>query len=395
MGSKAVLYLEPTWEVLPPRPDAASASAPRLQIVERDWQSFDCPVEQSRWNALSLRASEPNPFLESWCLLPALRTLDGSGDVTLLCLEADGQLAGLMPIHREASYYGHPIAHWRNWLHPNAFLGTPLIARGLERSFWLELLAWVDDRAGGALFLHLERQAEDGPVGEALPQVLAHMARHAATVMQEERAMLRSDLRPEAYLEQALSGKKRKELRRQYRRLGEEGTLTSDCVYGTESVDAWIEEFLELERAGWKGKAGSALGCDEGTETFFRESLQGAARSGRLERRALRLDGKPVAMLATFMCPPAAFAFKTTFDERFARFSPGALLQLENIAVLDLPEIEWSDSCAAMNHPMIDQFWRERRSIASRNIAIGGAARQLLFRLIAAVETVSGSKGSK
>ncbi|MBO9518628.1 MAG: GNAT family N-acetyltransferase [Porphyrobacter sp.] len=364
-------------------------------MVERDWRSFECPTEQASWHALSLRASEPNPFLESWCLLPALRALDPSDDVALLCLEADGQLAGLLPVHRETSYYGHPVPHWRNWLHPNAFLGTPLVARGLERVFWLELLAWMDENAGGALFLHVERQAADGPVADALLQVLEHMSRHSATVMQEERAMLRSDLAPDAYLERALSGKKRKELRRQHRRLGEEGHLTSECLRDADGLDEWIDAFLQLERAGWKGEAGSALACDGTTETFFRDALTGAARNRRLERRALRLDGKPIAMLATFMCPPAAFAFKTAFDEDYARFSPGALLQLENIEVLKRLEIEWSDSCAAMNHPMIDQFWRERRPIVSRNIAIGGAARQLLFRLIAAVETSSGSKGSK
>jgi CelD/BcsL family acetyltransferase involved in cellulose biosynthesis len=387
VGSNAVLYLEPTGE--------ARAPAPRLSIIERDWRSFECPTELASWNALSLRASEPNPFVESWCLLPALRALDGRGDVVLLCLEADGQLAGLIPVHREASYYGHPVPHWRNWLHPNAFLGTPLIARGLERAFWLELLSWMDESAGGALFLHLERQAEDGPVAQALHKVLEHMSRHAATVMQEERAMLRSDLKPEAYLERALSSKKRKELRRQHRRLAEEGTLLSECLHDADGLDEWTEQFLKLERAGWKGEAGSALACDEATEAFFRDTLRGAARHGRLERRALRLDGQPLAMLASFMCPPGAFAFKTAFDECYARFSPGSLLQVENIGVLDRPEIEWSDSCAAMNHPMIDQFWRERRSIVSRNIAIGGAARQLLFRLIAAVETASGGKGPR
>jgi CelD/BcsL family acetyltransferase involved in cellulose biosynthesis len=387
VGSNAVLYLQPTFEVRPP--------APRLRIVERSWRSFECPTELAGWNALSLRASEPNPFFESWCLLPALQALDRDAAVTLLCLEADGQLAGLLPVSRDASYYGHPVPHWRNWLHPNAFLGTPLIARGLEKAFWLETLAWMDDSAGSALFLHLERQAGDGPIAEALLQVLDHMSRHAATVVQEERAMLRSHLAPGAYLERALSGKKRKELRRQHRRLQEEGSLSSECLQDATDLDQWIDEFLLLERAGWKGEAGSALACDGATETFFRDALRGAARKGRLERRALRLDGEPLAMLVSFICPPAAFAFKTAFDERYARFSPGALLQLENFEVLNRPEIEWSDSCAAMNHPMIDQFWRERRSILSRNVAIGGAARQLLFRVIAAVETASGGKGPK
>jgi hypothetical protein len=43
-----------------------------------------------------------------------------------------------------------------------------------------------------------------------------------------------------------------------------------------------------------------------------------------------------------------------------------------------------------MDHPMIDHFWRERRSVARHNIAIGGKARRLLFRAFAARETGSG-----
>ena len=43
------------------------------------------------------------------------------------------------------------------------------------------------------------------------------------------------------------------------------------------------------------------------------------------------------------------------------------------------------------HHPMIDHFWRERRTVARYNIAIGGEARRLLFRALAAGE--SGTKG--
>jgi hypothetical protein len=98
-------------------------------------------------------------------------------------------------------------------------------------------------------------------------------------------------------------------------------------------------------------------------------------------------------MLASFLCPPGAFSYKTAFDEAYARFSPGVLLQCENLALLERPGIAWTDSCAAADHPMIDHIWRERLAIAHHNVAIGGAARRLLFRALAARETGSGAKG--
>jgi hypothetical protein len=115
--------------------------------------------------------------------------------------------------------------------------------------------------------------------------------------------------------------------------------------------------------------------------------MRGAARRRRLERLSIALDGRPIAMLASFVTPPGAFGFKTAFDERFARFSPGVLLQLENLAMLERPGIDWSDSCAAADHPMIDHLWRERRAIGWVNVAIGGPVRRALFGLLARRET--------
>lgn len=362
-------------------------------IVERDWVSLTEPNAIAGWEALAQWASEPNPFHESWYLLPALESFDPDGTVKLLCLEAGGQLAGILPIAQEPRYYGYALPHLTNWLHGNAFVGAPLVAKGFESTFWRELLAWADRQRGGALFLHLSQMPAEGALHDALRQVLAEQRRQGVTVKREERAMLRSELDAESYLEASLSGKKRKELRRQHRRLAEEGELTVERADDGGNLTAWTQEFLELERAGWKGEAGSALASDVRTTSLFRNALHGAAERGRLERLAIRLDGRPLAMLATFLSPPGAFSFKTAFDEAYARFSPGVLLQRANLELLARQEIAWTDSCAAMDHPMIDHFWRERRTVARHNVAIGGLTRRLLFRTLAARETGSLSKG--
>ena len=160
-----------------------------------------------------------------------------------------------------------------------------------------------------------------------------------------------------------------------------------------DGIEAWIEHFLALEARGWKGSAGSALACAGETAGLFRESMTAAAERGCLERLSLELDGAPIAMLATLITPPGAFSYKTTFDEHFARFSPGVLLQLENLALLERPDVRWADSCAAPDHPMIDSLWRERRVIGRFSIAIGGTARRALFRRIVALEMSRNPQG--
>ena len=195
----------------------------------------------------------------------------------------------------------------------------------------------------------------------------------------EERAFLEGELSPDAYFEAAVRSKKRKELRRQKNRLSDEGALAFARHSDAEDLEIWIEEFLALEMRGWKGASGSALACTPQTRALFAEALNGAAAAGKLERLDLRLDGKPLAMLVNFLCPPGGFSFKTAFDEDYARFSPGVLLQVENLALLDNAHIDWCDSCAVEGHPMIDSLWTARRAIGRYSVAIGGSGRRAIF----------------
>lgn len=356
----------------------AGADAPVSEFAVVPWASAASLAFGTQWAALASSAAEPNPFFENWFLTPGLA---GWGKhVELACLHSDGILRGLLPLSHSGSYYDYPVPHLTGWLHANAFCGTPLVASDHERAFWRGLLDWADNASGSALFLHIPDLPEDGPLFRALAQVIRESGRMGAIVQREERAMLQANLSPEAYFEQSMSGKKRKELRRQHRRLSEAGEVAFHRQQCDADIGQWIGQFLALEQTGWKGKEGSALACDPRTEVLFRESLTGAATNGRLERLTLSLDGRPIAMLASFITPPGAFSFKTAFDEHYSRFSPGVLLQRENLDLLACEDIEWVDSCAAADHPMIDRIWREKRSMVKVSVGIGGAIRRTLFR---------------
>jgi CelD/BcsL family acetyltransferase involved in cellulose biosynthesis len=350
------------------------------------------PLLVAEWDALAAQVSEPNPFTERWYLAAALQALDSS-NVRVLVIRDHG-LVGVLPIIWQSRYADLPINHIHNWLNHNAFLGTPLVRKGAEQDFWRALFAHLDQAGGNALFLHLSGLATDGPVVAALQTVCDTEHRRFALVHHEERALLEKGLSPDAYLETHVRGKKRKELRRQHKRLSEEGTLSFHRSEGAERLDEWIDQFLKLEQRGWKGANGSALACADDTSALFAGALQGAAAAGKLERLELRLNGRAIAMLANFLTPPGAFSFKTAFDENYARFSPGVLLQIENLALLERESIDWCDSCAAADHPMIDSLWAGRRAIGRYSIAIGGRAKRAVFAtLLAAEKTKAKFKG--
>lgn len=353
-------------------------------------QAIADPVISQSWSKLANLAIEPNPFAEPWYQAAAVQSLAPNSTRQIAACWEGESLLGLIPLMRSNTYAGLPLAHLQNWVNHNAFLGSPLVAKGRERDFWHGLLSALDNGRDRAFFLHLTAMRLDGPVAVALEQICNTQGRRFAIFQREERALLEHGLSPEAYLEANVRGKKRKELRRQQSRLSELGEISFERSFGDARLADWIEEFLALERRGWKGFNGSALDCAGETRELFRNALTGAAEEGKLELLALRLDGRAIAMLVNFITPPGAFSFKTAFDEDYARFSPGVLLQIHNLALLEREDIAWCDSCAAQNHPMIDSIWSGRRSIGRYSIAIGGPIKRAAFTALLAAEQAKG-----
>lgn len=360
--------------------DSLSASEP--QAAFHPVAELDSNLKEA-WSELAGQASEPNIFYEQWFLRPALERLDHHHDLRLFLLWAGeprhSQLLGLLPISPESRFGRWPVPHVQNWLHHNCFLGTPLVRKGFEQLFWEQMLKALDNGDWPG-FLHINGMTIGGALDQALRSVCSAQKRRCDLVHSGARALLQSDLDAEAYYNETVRGKKRKELRRQAKRLDELGEITFSHHRDGQGLDQWIDEFLQLERQGWKGHGGSALDSSEETGGFFRDALIGAAQAGQLERHDIRLEGTPLVMLVNFHSNRGSFSFKTAFDESFSRFSPGVLLQLENLKILENPAIGWMDSCAAEGHPMIDSLWSGRRHIGRFSIELKGVSRRAIFR---------------
>jgi CelD/BcsL family acetyltransferase involved in cellulose biosynthesis len=345
----------------------------------------------AEWAALAETAAEPNAFAEHWFVAASLRTLAKGQAIRLVEVRRGERLIGLFLAETRKGYARLPVRVVQNWAHDQTFLGTPLVAAGEEGAFWSAVLEVLDEAAWAPGLLHLRGLTEDGPVQRALQDV-----RPGAIVHREVRAFLESDLSPDAYYEQAVRQKKRKEIRRLRNRLAELGETKARVFGDGDDLDAWCSTYLALEKAGWKGAKGSSLACTAEGEAFFRETVRAARGAGRLQFLRLDVGGTCIAMLVNFLTPPGSFSFKTVFDEAYARFSPGVLIQLENLKILDDPRIAWMDSCAAEDHPMIDSLWTERRKIVRVSVPLKGAKRRAVFALCTGLERASAAvKGRK
>lgn len=337
------------------------------------------------WDAVAARPSEPNAFAERWFVEASGRHLHVPNEARMLVVRAEGQLIGMMPICIAPKYGRMPVRHVENWMHYNSFFGAPLVRRSFEAYFWHRALALLDADPDAPSFLHLVALDGCGPIASALLRA----RKGAAVVHRSTRALLQSDLSPTDYYETTVRKKKRKEIGRLQHRLVEMGSVGFNRLVDANDLDGWIDCFLALEASGWKGRDGAALGNARDTEAFVRDAMRGAFAAGRLEMIRLDIDGRAIAMLVNFLTPPGSFSFKIAFDEEFARFSPGVLIQLENLKMLDSPKIDWMDSCAVEDHPMINSLWGERREIVRISVPLKGKRRRATFAACRTLETAS------
>ena len=166
--------------------DTVETSAVSARWLTSDEATNGAFVDE--WDNLADNASEPNAFYESWYLLPSLREF--GANARIFAVWSGHVLTGLMPMESQSHYGRWPVPHIQNWMHPNMFLGTPLIRKGHECEFWRAVAAELDTRPRKALFLHINGMAVAGPAAAALTSLTEKDRRKFALVKEETRAFL-------------------------------------------------------------------------------------------------------------------------------------------------------------------------------------------------------------
>ena len=311
-------------------------------------------AEAERWRRLAERAVEPNPFFEADFVLAGARHLSDPARALAVVEEGDEWRACL------------PLApgRWRRalpatfaWRGLYGFLGTPLVARGAEGA--LDVLLDNACEHAGRRALAIERASADGALDAALSAPARGSHRLAESSVSERATLERRE--DGEYLGHVKPHHLR-EFKRQRRRLAEQ--LGAEIESHDRAGDPGaVDDFLVLERGGWKGRADTALASAEADARFFGEVCERFQAAGRLQLLELRAGNRILAMKCNLLAAPGSFAFKIAFDEEFARYSPGIQLELENIDFFHRAGLEWMDSCADPDNAMINRLWAGRRSL--------------------------------
>lgn len=356
---------------------------------------FDALEEYlQQWQELPSDAIEPNPFYEPWMLIPALRLLAGGKDVRVVLVldrsENPPRLCGVFPIERVARYKKLPLAAFRLWQHIYCALCTPLIRTGRASETLDAFTEWLASERNNAL-MEFNNVSGDGPFSDLLNDHFRERGSNEGLSDESHtRAMFRPREDSDSYINAALRRDHRKDLKRKTRRLQEQGRVEFNSLEMDGDIERWVGEFLALEASGWKSQDGGAFACNDANREYFQSVAKSAFERGRLMMLALRLDGRPIAMKCNILAAPGSFAFKIAFDEDFSHYSPGMLLELENIRLLHSdPRIEWMDSCATPEHPMIDRLWHDRRAIRSVLIPTASRAGSLVIRALPFMRSIN------
>jgi CelD/BcsL family acetyltransferase involved in cellulose biosynthesis len=315
-------------------------------------------------------------------VLPAARHLAGGDAVHLLLAESADRLLFLLPVlgsHRRGAMAPRVL---RSWTHAYCFVGTPLMSPHDDPDRTWTAIRHALRRTVGAPLLVMRLQSSDGPVAAAL----------ARTNLRRGLGVRRSPVSLRGFVQRrpglsyqtewvarrhlANLARRRRHLERM---LGSPiGTVDRAAV----DPDTAIEQFLQLEASGWKGRTGTALLCRPGHDRFFREVGRGFAEQGRLMLLSLQAGTRVLAQSTALIAGRGLFGFKKAYDEAFARWSPGTLLDLEVLAWFhQTHQLHWLDTCSAPDDAAGGQLFGDRRAICTLLLpvnSVGGAAAAVL-----------------
>lgn len=376
---------------------AAIASARRAAAADRhSTMSFDVELRPlaelaaiaEDWRALANRALEPNVFYEPAFALAAAPLLGSDVRAGLIWSRTPRQLVGFFPVRIDRRRYGVPFAVLLGWTHPFAPSGTPLVDRDRAEP---AIAAWLDHVAQDAALpdlMMLRLIAEAGPFAAALAKVLARRGCGAKAFDRHERALLLPGESRADYFQRSMSGKRLRSMRRRQRRLEQLGAVTVAEAKSGEALARGLDDFLTLEAAGWKGRAGTSALQHEDVRRFLQRAMMSLGSEDKVLIHRMIVEGKAIAATIALKSGHTAWGWKVAYDEAYADYSPGVLLVAGlTESLLADPAITQADSCATATDSMASRLWNERLAMADW-LFTAGAGGEFSFALASRLESL-------
>jgi Acetyltransferase (GNAT) domain len=342
-----------------------------------------------QWKSLLFGALNPYPFLDPRVVGPYSALVSTAPDMRLVLVDDDEELLAVMPFAPRRIARGRSP---RGLTTENAFLD--------KESTWSHPLIRADRpvEAFEALFralrsLGLPRLVEFRtiPAGGPFEQALTEAAnRLRIPLLERERrdfaravkvAPNESATEP-SFLFSTASAHTRSKVGRARRAL--ETELGDELRVEDRSADPEaITRFIELQSSGWKGDAERGGGGIRvmGYEKWFEQLTDLYRTDGDLRVFALTAGSHVVHMNVMLCIGDTAFGYADVYDERFARFRPGALGRTAEVNhVLREPRLKFFEPNLSPHYLEASRLFPDREARVRILAGNGGLVSQAVVR---------------
>jgi CelD/BcsL family acetyltransferase involved in cellulose biosynthesis len=334
--------------------------------------------DEDAWRDLALRAVEPNPFYEPDCIIPAATHQSFGDEIQLVVAGSDDRLHACMPIRHVKRWKQMPYPIATTQVRRMTYLGTPLVdaEHGVEAVKAMISALARKRRAGGSRVLCVQ-ELTDGRVASLFRSAASELGLSLIVFESFERGFIGRH-NPSAH-EQAHSSKTVRNILRKQRNLAKELGGTGQVVDRGNEPGA-IDDYISLEASGYKAENGVAMATVPGESEYFRDMCQRFAAAGRLQLLSITNGEQTAAMIAWIRGGDTLFQFKWSYDERFAKHSPGIILHTESKRrFYEDTDADFLDTCTWGQNEMINRLYPDRRPIVSYFIILGPS---LIDRLV-------------
>ena len=343
----------------------------RSEILGREQMcAFD-----AAWQQLADNSIEDNVYYAPAYARALLDTVEKKTDVRFATVWRGGELIGLLPF--VASRIPSLIDPWAAWKSDYTYSCTPLLHRDWHAAAAENLATLMAAANPGEWILPLMNTG--GPAYRAFVAALDGAGRPWIASNLFTRAVLDTDCTFAEHMETYVSAKRRRDLGRNERRLQKLGSVSYESWSSGAELKSAVDAFLQIEARGWKGRRGTALQCDEASRAFALKIFSAPRSPNACRADVLKVNGEPVAVGLTLVSGRTGFTVKCTYDERYATYSAGLLLEVAFLrSVLGEKWASRIDSGTAGSH-VIDALWPGRCEVADLLFSVASAAGSARF----------------
>lgn len=342
-----------------PKSNQGSAKTPQFRARWIEVDELRSRVDA--WESLAQNSLRTNVAFEPNFLLPALEHLATESVRVLIVedvgVESQSGLIGLAPIESK-SIYRLPFKAAEVWKHDQCYDTTPLLHAQYADEAWRLMCSML--KADRFSLLSLDTVSGEADVDCVFKSV---EQKQGIVRFQRDRYERTAFVPAETaadYMQEHVPKSIRKKNNRMFRRLEDRGMVSWESSDESSDFDQLTSDFLRIEKSGWKGREGTALGSTAPTKAFFEEMIRASAKVGKAKFLSLKLDGRPIAMLSDIQSGQFVYCFKTAYDEEFSRFSPGRQAEVKNIENLHQNGVFLGDSCATAGNSTINRIWGQK-----------------------------------